>query len=651
MAAAASPCTNINRATDFPAYGRSIWRSPSICLLEMCTTMAEIRQVHAQMVKTGIWRDTLAASRLIVFSATRESGGLEYARSVFSTVEEPSSFIWNAMVGGFVKHGLPEDALDFFHKMVGSGEVGDKYTYPFVLKSCSELDAVEEGRQVHGRVVKMGLDKDVFVQNSLMHSYASVGNMDAARQVFDRISERMSSSWNTLIAGYGRAGQIGVARQLFDEMCQKDVVSWNAVIDLYVKAGEVGIARELFDQMPQKNVVSWTSLISGHVQYGDYKQALRLFQEMQRANVNPNKVALVSVLPAVAHMGALDQGRWIHGYIGKHNIELDSVLASALADMYSRCGDIEKALQIYKSIREPTTITWNARIAGLAMHGRGKEAIEAFLAMQRSGLRPDANTFVGVLSACSHSGLVDEGLLYFKLMNEEFCVAPNVKHYGCMIDLLGRAGLFDTAMEIINGMPMRVDVAIWGSLLGSCRNHGNLELGKYAATRLIELEPRNSAAYVALSNIYSDLGLRKDATKVRKEMTKMNLRKDPGCSSVELHGRVHEFTARSSSTLQNKEISSMLEEVSGKLKMVGHETARNGQKETTYHSERLALAFSLLNSGPHTTVRIVKNLRICSDCHTVTKLISKIYEREIVVRDQGRFHHFKNGSCSCQDFW
>ncbi|XP_031489648.1 pentatricopeptide repeat-containing protein At1g08070, chloroplastic-like [Nymphaea colorata] len=651
MAAPASSCTNIDLVTNLAAYNRSIRRNPSICLLEMCTNMAELRQVHARMVKTGLSRDTLAASRLIVFSATRDFGSLDYARSVFSDVEEPNSFMWNAMLGGFVKHGLPEEALDFFLRMVGTGEMGDNYTYPFVLKSCSELDVVEEGRQVHCRVVKMGLDKDVFVQNSLTHLYASVGNMDAARQMFDRISEKMVSSWNTLIAGYGRAGKIEVACELFDQMLQKDVVSWNVVIDLYVKAGEAGIARKLFDQMPQKNVISWTSMISGYVQCGDYKQALRLFQAMQKANVNPNKVALVSVLPAVAHLGALDQGRWIHGYIGKHKIEFDSVLASALADMYSRCGDIEKALQIYETIQEPTTITWNARIAGLAMHGRGKEAIKAFLAMQRSGLKPDSNTFVGVLSACSHSGLVDEGLLYFKLMNEEFCVAPNVKHYGCMIDLLGRAGLFDTAIEIIDSMPMKVDVAIWGSLLGSCRNHGNLELGKYAATRLIELEPCNSASYVALSNIYTDFGLRKDAIKVRKEMTKRNLRKDPGCSSVELHGKVHEFTARSSSTLQNKEISSMLEEMSGKLKMVGHKSDGYGQKETSYHSERLALAFSLLNSGPHTTVRIVKNLRICSDCHAVISLISKIYEREIVVRDQSRFHHFNNGSCTCKDFW
>ncbi|XP_011623476.1 pentatricopeptide repeat-containing protein At5g48910-like [Amborella trichopoda] len=590
-------------------------------------------------------------------------GNLDYSESIFNGIENPNTFMYNAMIKGFSGSQKPEKSIGFFYKMLENGVKTDKFTYPFVFKACTLLSAIEEGKQIHGRTVKSGLNSDVYVQNSLMHFYANGENLGDACKVFDTGSGLNVSSWNTMVSGYLKFDEIESARQLFDEMLERDVVSWNCMMDGYVKIGDMGHACRLFNDMPKRNVVSWSTMISGYVQNSDYKEALNLFRRMQIERVNPNRITLVSVLPAIGHIGALCQGEWVHGYIDKHNMELDCVLGSALADMYSRCGKIRDALCIYERIVHVSNcITWNAMIQGLAMHGQGIDALKAFSRMQSLGIAPDHDTFVGVLSACNHAGLVEEGLKYFSLMKEKYNVMPGIKHYGCLIDLLGRAGRFDEALDVIHNMPMDADAVIWGSLLGSCRNNHNIELGEYAAKKSMELDPKDSGFYVLLSNMYADAGRWGDVERVRKDMNKRRVKKMPGCSSVELNGVVHEFTIKGSSHHPQKEdIANMLDEIEGRLRSVGYvpQTSevllnmKEEEKEAALyrHSERVALAFALISTGPGTPIRIVKNLRVCEDCHWVLKLVSSLYEREILVRDQNRFHCFKNGSCSCLDYW
>ncbi|KAF7831179.1 pentatricopeptide repeat-containing protein [Senna tora] len=346
----------------------------------------------------------------------------------------------------------------------------------------------------------------------------------------------------------------------------------------------------------------------------------------------------------------------------KHEFQLDGVLGTSLIEMYSKCGSIESALAVFKSIANKKLGHWTAIIVGLGMHGLAEKALESFQEMCKIGLKPNAITFIGVLNACSHAGLVDEGRQFFYMMINEYKIEPTIEHYGCFVDILCRAGYLEEAKNIIENMPMRPNKVIWMSLLGGSRNHGNLEIGEYAAYNLIEVDPDATGCYTMLSNMYAASGKWDKVSYVREMMKKRGVRKDAGYSFIEHRGKVHRFIAGDTSHPQNEKIYAKLSEMREKLKLVGHvpdtsqvllyiEEEKEKEFELENHSERLAIAFGLINSENGTPIRIIKNLRVCNDCHSVTKLLSYIYNREIIVRDNSRFHHFKNGSCSCSDFW
>jgi pentatricopeptide repeat protein len=329
--------------------------------------------------------------------------------------------------------------------------------------------------------------------------------------------------------------------------------------------------------------------------------------------------------------------------------------------MYSKCGSIEDAFQTFDVMSERNVISWNAMIAGCAQHGCGKEALKLFAQMPQAGIEPDHISFVSALSACSHSGLVDEGLQLFDSMCRDYCIAPREVHYACMIDLLGRAGRLDEARDFMKTIPFAPDAYVWGALLGACRLYGNIDLGKHAAECLFQLEPHNAAKYVLLSNIYAAAGRWDDVAKVRKIMKDRGVQKQPGCSWIEVKNKVHTFMVEDKSHPQTEEIYSTLEELARQMEAAGYVPDTNfvlhdvemEQKEHSlyHHSEKLAIAFGLISTLPGLPVRIIKNLRVCGDCHTATKFISKIVEREIIIRDANRFHHFKDGLCSCGDYW
>lgn len=464
---------------------------------------------------------------------------------------------------------------------------------------------------------------------------------------------------------YSSCGNLMLARQAFDEITQPDLPSWNSIINASVKAGLVDIARKLFDEMPERNVISWSCMINGYGRCGEYKEALALFREMQKVEVNgvkPNEYTMSSVLLACGRLGALEHGKWVHTYIGKCGMEVDVVLGTSLIDMYAKCGSIERAKWVFDNMGpNKDVMAWSAMISGSAMHGHAEECLELFAKMTDYGVRPNAITFLGILCACVHGGLVSEGQEYFRTMSEDFGITPLIQHYGCMVDLYGRAGLIKEACVLVKSMPMEPDVLVWGALLSGSRMHGDIETCEIALKKLIELDPTNSGAYVLLSNVYAKRGRWADVRHVRDLMEARGIKKVPGCSLVELGGVLHEFLVGDDSHPETREIYKMLDEIMKKLKMEGYVGNTNEvlldldeegrELAISLHSEKLAIAFCFLKTSPGTPIRIVKNLRICSDCHVAIKMISRVFDREIVVRDCNRFHHFKGGLCSCKDYW
>lgn len=523
----------------------------------------------------------------------------------------------------------------------------NQFTFPSVLKACARSGKLEEGRQVHCLAVKKSLDCDEFVVSTLVRMYVLCGNMIDAHRIF---SMRVIKSRNL--------DEFTESRQ------EGEVVLWNVMVDGYVRDGDLVSAKKLFDEMPSRSIVSWNVIISGYAQNGLFKEAIHAFHEMQQigeGKLRPNYVTLVSILPAISRLGALELGKWVHLYAERNGIEIDDVLGSALVDMYSKCGSIEKAVQVFGRLPRRNPITWNSIIGGLAMHGRAREALDYFHEMEKCKVEPTYVAYISVLTACSHAGLVPEGRSVFNHMVNVARFEPRIEHYCCMVDLLGRAGHLDEAEQLITNMPLELDDVILKALLAACKLHGNIEMGERVAKRLMELAPTDSGPYVALSNMFASLENWEAVADLRLTMKEMEIRKDPGCSWIEIDGIIHEFMVEDDSHPRAQEIHSMLKEISDKLRLLGYRPNTSqvllnvGEEEKVkalhYHSEKIAVAFGLISTGPQVPLQVVKNLRICEDCHESMKLISKAYSRKIVVRDRKRFHHFEEGSCSCGDYW
>ncbi|CBI24015.3 unnamed protein product, partial [Vitis vinifera] len=561
---ASPPSLSSAKAHKLPLYG-----------LDSCSTMAELKQYHSQIIRLGLSADNDAMGRVIKFCAISKSGYLRWQ--------------------------LARNCIFMYSRMLHKSVSPNKFTYPPLIRACCIDYAIEEGKQIHAHVLKFGFGADGFSLNNLIHMYVNFQSLEQARRVFDNMPQRDRNS-----------------------------VSWNAMIAAYVQSNRLHEAFALFDRMRLENVVL-------------------------------DKFVAASMLSACTGLGALEQGKWIHGYIEKSGIELDSKLATTVIDMYCKCGCLEKASEVFNELPQKGISSWNCMIGGLAMHGKGEAAIELFKEMEREMVAPDGITFVNVLSACAHSGLVEEGKHYFQYMTEVLGLKPGMEHFGCMVDLLGRAGLLEEARKLINEMPVNPDAGVLGALVGACRIHGNTELGEQIGKKVIELEPHNSGRYVLLANLYASAGRWEDVAKVRKLMNDRGVKKAPGFSMIESESGVDEFIAGGRAHPQAKEIYAKLDEILETIRSIGYVPDTDGvlhdideeEKENPlyYHSEKLAIAFGLLKTKPGETLRISKNLRICRDCHQASKLISKVYDREIIIRDRNRFHHFRMGGCSCKDYW
>ncbi|CAA7395957.1 unnamed protein product [Spirodela intermedia] len=625
-------------------------RHPLLAALSSCRSPEEVRCLHARLVTSGLACHPFVASKLVHLLVTlpsvdSPSSNLDYADIVLWATPSPTLFTYNTLIRAHSNspHRTVNSSLLLFRYLLRdpSRPVPNQYTFAFVLNSCCrrlEKDADEglavvmEAEQVRGQAARWGLGANLFVCNVVIRLYGSWGMMEEAERVFKECSARDLFSWNSLMGGY-----VGV--------------------------GEMQRARILFGEMRKRDVVSWSTVIAGYVQEGSFMEAMELFHDMQLSGVAPNEFTLTSILTACANLVALDQGRWVHSYINRAKINLNERLLAGLIDMYAKCGEINWALKVFyeEGISKRTVWPWNAMLGGFAIHGMAGDAVDLFERMRSERIAPNKVTFISLLSACSHGSFLDEGRTYFELMKGVYGIDPEIEHYGCMVDLFGRAGLLNEAEEFISLMPISPDFIIWSALLNACRIHRNIDRAERVGRIIKELDPKQVGCQVLLANIYSRSGRWTGARDIRNEVEISGSKKTPGWSSIELSGMFHQFLVGDQSHPQAKQIYSFLDELSIKLKKAGYEPELGEvlvdideeDKETalSIHSEKLAIAFGLMNTEVGTVIRIVKNLRVCIDCHQATKFISKLYDREIIVRDRVRFHYFKDGFCSCKDYW
>ncbi|WVZ60838.1 hypothetical protein U9M48_010807 [Paspalum notatum var. saurae] len=578
--------------------------------LPHCASLRALAQLHAAAIKAGLAAHPAFVTRLLTLCTAPGAAPahLAYARQVFDRVPHPDDAVWyNTLLRGYARshsHSSEEQeaaaAVRVFARMMEEGVAPDTYTFVSLLKASAAARAGEEGRQAHAVAVKVGAAGHEFVRPTLISMYAECGDVLAARAVFDSVD------------GDG---------------C---VVSYNAIITAAVRSSRPG-------------------------------EALALFREMQAKGLRPTSVTVISVLSACALLGALDLGRWIHDYVRKIGLGSLVKVGTALIDMYAKCGSLEDAVAVFQGMESRDKQAWSAMIVAYASHGCGREAISLFEEMKKQGIKPDDITFLGVLYACSHSGLVSEGLRYFDDMKDHGIV-PGIKHYGCVTDLLARSGELERAYRFIDELPIKPTPILWRTLLSACGGHGDVELGKRVFERILELDDSHGGDYVIFSNLCANTGNWEEMNSVRKLMSEKGVVKVPGCSSIEIDNTVHEFFAGDGRHPKSQEARKMVDEMIEQLKLVGyvpdtshvfHVEMGEDEKATSlrYHSEKLAIAFGLLNTAPGATLRVVKNLRVCPDCHSMAKLVSMIFNRRIILRDLNRFHHFKDGVCSCGDHW
>ncbi|XP_027358343.1 pentatricopeptide repeat-containing protein At5g66520-like [Abrus precatorius] len=518
-------------------------------LIEECKNLRELKTIHTHILKSPtlhIGDQYHLITRLLFCCSFSNYSSFNYATKVFHTIKNPDLRVYNIMIRANVKMEVDDGthfcrALMLYKQMLCKDIVPNCLTFTFLAKGCTRwLEYGATGQVIHTQVIKFGFFKDVYVGNCLISLYMSCGLLNNARK-------------------------------LFDEMVVRDVVTWNSMVIGYSRSGGLDMALDLFRKMNGRNVITWNSIITGLVQGGRAKESLELFHEMQILNddkIKPDKITIASVLSACAQLGAIDHGKWVHGYLRRHGIECDVVIGTALVNMYGKCGDVQKAFEIFKEMPQKDTSAWTAMILVFSVHGLGWKAFDCFSDMERAGVKPNHVTFVGLLSACAHSGLVVQGRWCFDVMKCVYLIEPQVYHYACMVDILSRARLFDESEILIRSMPMKPDVYVWGALLGGCQMHGNVELGEKVAHNLIELEPRNHAFYINLCDIYAKAGRFDAARRIRNLMKERRIEnKIPGCSMIEINGVVQEFSAGGSSELPMKELVLVLNRLSNEMKI------------------------------------------------------------------------------------
>ncbi|KAG8386633.1 hypothetical protein BUALT_Bualt03G0168700 [Buddleja alternifolia] len=658
-----------------------------------------VHQVLGHVTKTGLQTDVSVANSLI--SVLGSFSRVEIARYIFNHMDEHDTISWNSILAAFAHNSLCEESLMYFHLMrLNHGEIDEK-TLSTVLSVCNSVDTLNWGRGIHGLVLKLGLELDICISNTLLTMYFDTKKCLEAKKVFQNMPEKELVTWNALIGGYAENEQVDEALKTFKLMrgegicpnyitlinilgscCDpnnllkhgmpmhahilftgfdSDEYVMNSLISMYANCGDLDSSNYIFHTLLNRTSATWNSMVAAKAHNGHWEEALKLLVEMQRAEVHFDQFSLSAALSASANLSILEDGQHLHGLAIKLGFDCYHFVANATMDMYGKCGELNDLLKLLPEPKLRSRLSWNILISAFARHGYFHKAREIFHEMVGRGVKPDHVTFVSLLSACSHGGLVDEGFGYFASMKTEFGVPVAIEHCVCMVDLLGRSGRLVEAEAFIKEMAVPPNDFVWRTLLSACKIHGHLELGKKATKHLLEANPSDDSAYVLYSNVCATSGRWQDVLGLRVKMDSENVKKKPAFSWLNVRDKISTFGAGDESHEEYDQIYSKLIELKKEIKEVGyvpdtsyalHDTDEEQKEDNLWkHSERLALAYGLISTKEGSTLRIFKNLRVCGDCHSVYKFVSGVVGREIILRDPYRFHHFSGGKCSCSDYW
>ncbi|KAL1812819.1 hypothetical protein ACET3Z_022884 [Daucus carota] len=654
------------------------------------------------VIKTGYFEADLCVGCALIDLFAKGLGDMKLARVVFDRMPERNAVTWTLMITRYAQMGFSGDALELFLSMVENGFVADRFTFSSVISGCAELGWLDVGKQLHSLVVKSGLSTDVCVGCSLLDMYAkSGGSLIDSRNVFNRMSEQNIMSWTAMITGYVLSGGFDrEAIEMYIKMIESRVLPneitfssllkacgnladtkageqiysnavklgfssvncvGNSLVSMYARSGSIEDAQKAFEILFEKNLISYNILVDAYAKNLNSDEAFDIFNQIEDTEIGVDAFTYASLLSGAASVGAVGKGEQLHARLLKSGFESNQFIRNALISMYSKCGNIVAAYQVFDDMEDRNVISWTSIITGFAKHGLAKRAREMFEQMLLAGVKPNDVTYVAVLSACSHAGLMDEGWKHFNNMYKEHGINPKMEHYACIVDLLGRLGYLESAVQFIESMPYTADPLVWRTLLGACHVHRNTEIGKYAAEMILKQDPSDPAAHVLLSNLYASKSQWDHVTEIRKGMKQRNVVKEVGCSWIETGNTVHKFYVGDTSHPQARDIYGQLDQLAVKIKKLGyipdtnfvlHNVVEEQKEQYLFqHSEKIAVAFGLISTAKPKPIRIFKNLRICGDCHTAMKYISLATGRDIVVRDSNRFHHFVDGSCSCNEYW
>ncbi|KAK5784698.1 hypothetical protein V6Z11_A11G202200 [Gossypium hirsutum] len=564
------------------------------CALEFNLNFGEL--LHGYLVKSGFINSVFAGSALLDMYA--KFGKIELGIIVFDEMPIKSVVSWTAIITGLVHGGYYKKGLVYLSEMRKSGVEYDSYTLAIVLKACACLGALNFGREIHTHTVKRGFNDTSYVANSLSTMYNKCGKLDYGLRLFDKMNTRDVVSWTSIITTYVQMREDVNAIEAFTRMQEAGVspneftfaaviascsglvrISWgeqlhahvlrsgladtlsvaNSLMTMYSKCGQISSAAMVFHGMSRRDTISWSTIIAVYSQGGYGEEAFEHLSWMRKEGPKPTQFAFASVLSVCGNMAILEQGRQLHAHVLSIGLEQEEMIQSALVNMYSKCGCIKDAEKVFNEAENYNIVTWTAMINGYADHGYIHETINLFKMLSKVGLKPDSVTFIGLLTACSHAGLAGLGFHYFNLMSSKYQIRPSKEHYGCMIDLLCRAGRLTEAEEMIKSMPFHRDDVVWSTLLRACRVQGNVDCGERAAEKLLEMDPNCAGTHITLANIYSAKGKWREAADVRKMMRTKGVMKEPGWSWIKVKDRVSAFVAGERSYPEGEEIYGMLD--------------------------------------------------------------------------------------------
>lgn len=686
--------------------GPKVQTSSYVSLLQECVnrkSLSNAEIIHAHIVKTGSHQDFFVMTFLV--NVYGKCGNMEEAQKVFDNLPRINVVSWTSLISGYVQNSQPELAIHVFLDMLEAGNYPTNVTLGTALTACSSLESIRLGKQIHAYVVKYQTEDDTSVGNSLCSLYSTCGSLNSAIKAFNRIREKNVMSWTTVIGACGENGEAVQGLRFFSKMLSEGIQPneftltsissvcgtmlslrlgaqvhsvgiklgyasnlrvRNSIMYLYLKCGLFDEAQKLFDGMSHVNLVTWNAMIAGHAQMMDLAkddlsahnggtEALSIFSKLNSSGMKPDLYTFSSILTICSRLVALEQGEQIHALTLKTGFLSDVVVGTALVNMYNKCGRIERASRVFVEMSTRTLISWTSMITGFANHGLSHQALQLFEDMLLAGVRPNQVTFVGALAACSNAGMVYEALGYFEMMQKEYKIKPVMDHYMCLIDMFVRLGCIEEAFDFIKKMDFEPNEVIWSVFIAGCRRHGNMELGFYAAEQLLKLKPKDRESYAMLLDIFVSAGRWEDVAVVKNLMREEKLSETDDWSWIRIKDKVYSFKPNDGLHPQSAEIFKVLDELVENAKGFGYKQQESfeltdEESASVYHSEKLAIAFGLLNTPIVSPILVIKSTTMCRDCHNFIKIITSLTAREIIVRDSKRLHKFVNGHCTCRDF-